>query len=739
MTDNPFAAELAKRGANPFAAELERRRLAGMTDDQLKDAVFAPPEPPPGVIIHQGDGKSVVAGQPDVSAARTASEITSPEQERQNAIEMEALKWRGDTGGFGAAGRAAMPAFQGYGMNWGDELVSGAVAAAVAATGGSAADAFDVAQEKQRQELDRERAESPTRSFLAQVAGGVATGPLLGRALGPLLWRMPAIGAVPAGAATGVGLGAAAGAGEGQGEERIGNAVVGGTIGGVIGAASPLLGRGIQGVYQAYRDRALQSETLRGLGLSPRTAQFLGRQMAADGTLGDIGEANIRAAGPNAMLADAGPNARTTLDTAIARGGDRRIVDAARAIEERATAAGSQIDDALNATLGRPQGAATTGETIRASTAAARRSAYDDAYGAAIDYASDAGRQIEALMARVPGPVVQRANQLMAIEGNRSAQILADLADDGTVTFRRMPDVRQLDYIKRALDDVARSGEGQGALGGQTAVGRAYANLARELRDATAEAVPQYRTALETAADPIARRQALEFGTEMLRPNVPRDVVAAEIGGMTGPERQAVASGVRAQIDEVLANVRRTITDSNVDARAGMQALKDLSSPAARTKIELLVGPDQARTLFAQLDEAARAFDLRAGVATNSRTYARQATDQMVDATTEPGAIGALLEGRAPSAMRQIIQALTGRTDEARMLAKDDVLGELAATLTGPRGGQAVQLARAIADATARRSAAQDAGRRIANTATGSIATGAWQAISQALQERGSR
>ncbi len=50
----------------------------------------------------------------------------------------------------------------------------------------------------------------------------------------------------------------------------------------------------------------------------------------------------------------------------------------------------------------------------------------------------------------------------MQLEGNQSQQILARVGDDGAVTFERLPDVRQIDYITRALRQAAESGEGQG-------------------------------------------------------------------------------------------------------------------------------------------------------------------------------------------------------------------------------------------------------------------------------------
>ena len=98
----------------------------------------------------------------------------------------------------------------------------------------------------------------------------------------------------------------------------------------------------------------------------------------------------------------------------------------------------------------------------------------------------------------------------------RSAQII--LRADNTI--ERLPDVRQLDYIKRGLQERANVEAGQGAMGGTSAVGRAYENLAREVRNLTGELVPEYNVALKTAQDSIQWVQAIKFGNTVLRPSL---------------------------------------------------------------------------------------------------------------------------------------------------------------------------------------------------------------------------
>src|SRR5690606_4306882 len=139
-------------------------------------------------------------------------------------------------------------------------------------------------------------------------------------------------------------------------------------------------------------------------------------------------------------------------------------------------------------------------------------------------------------------------------------------------------------YITRALNDLAEAGEGSGALGGQNALGRAYQNLSREIRDTLRDLVPEYGTALETSADPIRRSKAVELGSRLLSRGMTRDQVSEAVRGMTGPERQALAQGVRSQIDDAMANVTRSVQDGDMPAREAIKALRDLSSRANREK-----------------------------------------------------------------------------------------------------------------------------------------------------------
>lgn len=565
-------------------------------------------------------------------------------------------------------------------LGFGDELAAVAIKSIETLRGN------DVEYSKVRDDIRADQADAQAdnpKSYLAgQVGGGVAQGVATGGA--SLLAQAPSLGArVLGGGLTGLLYGGAHGLGSGEDTvDRLKQAGIEGVTGFVAGSAFPLIAKGASSAYRTVADALFNRSAAKQAGTSPEVLKMIGSALDADGTRGPTGAANMAKAGPEAMLADAGPNAKAILDTAIQRGGPGGV-EARKAIADRTGRSAQSVADALDNTFGAPEGVTAARTAIRKGSATARGQAYDDAYALPIDYADPRGQAIEQIIkTRVPQSAITEANALMRAEGNQSKQILAKVADDGTVEFEALPDVRQIDYITRGLNEVADQADGAGKLGGTTAKGRAYSDLSREIRDTLRDLVPEYGKALETAADPIRRSKAVELGAKMLSPAMTRDQVAESVAGMTGAEKSALAQGVRSRLDDLMANVTRTVQDGDTGAREAIKAIKDLSSRANREKLELAIGKDKADALFKQIDEATASFDLRASVAENSKTYARQATDRRVDQITAPGPVGTLAQGKPLNAAQRIVQALTRQTPEARAEKQDRIYSEIARVLT---------------------------------------------------------
>ena len=274
-----------------------------------------------------------------------------------------------------------------------------------------------------------------------------------------------------------------------------------------------------------------------------------------------------------------------------------------------------------------------------------------------------------------------------------------------------MRTVQDIDYIKRALDDVARGEKGMGMMGGQSALGRGAEMRARAVRDALSEAVPEYKNALDTASDAIGRSQAVQFGADLLNPKLTTDEALEKIATSTGGELAAMKEGVRGQLQEVIGNVKAVASDQNVDARQALDAYKRLSSPNAQRKMEALFG-DNWPAISQELDRAGSALGLRARTASNSATAGRLFANDLVDGVTQPGA---LRQGKPLEAAKGMLGGITGASPEAVQALRDRTKSELADLLTR-QGGVPAEAITSVVDALMRNPMSMNAG---GNTALG--------------------
>ncbi len=613
-----------------------------------------------------------------------------------------------------------------------------------------------VAQGVARERVRQFEEQNPNVALAGQIGAGVSA------ALPAAVYGGPLVGAMAptslAGqSALGLGVGALAGGTEGvvsgygagtTPEERARLAqergLTGTALGAGIGAAAPAItagaGRLISGAQNLVQRLRPASEGVRAvqrtsIATTPREQVI--RALVADDATGGA-RAAMRRAGPEAMLADAGPSSRKLLDAVVAESGPAAQIGR-EAVEQRAARAGQQVTRALDETLGGPQGIRSTAREIAERTAPARQRAYTAAYARPIDYAAASGRNIENVLERIPDRIkrgaIQRANEAMIAEGRRNQQILASIADDGTVTFTRPPNVEQLDYIKRALGEIGAEDIDQ--FGRRTATGNRAARLARELRDAVGDAVPQYNRAVQLGGDKIAEDNALALGQRLLRRGTTREQVAEAVQGYTRAERRAAAQGLRATIDEELSQVQRTITDGNIDAREATKAIKQFSSRANREKISLILGKENADRLLSRIDEAATSLDLRAAITENSKTFVRQETKRAIREATEAGPVQQLAAGRPLNAVQRVIQALTGTRPQDITARQDEFYAQIVRALTQPRGPEARLLFEGLTEMGRTATQNRAARERIARELTGTAALSGQQAGTRALTRNG--
>ena len=554
----------------------------------------------------------------------------------------------------------------------------------------------EVAQEVARQSVQQYQEQHPVAAGALRFAGGMASAAPIGgvgagmvaKAPGPLL---KGAAALTAGAVAGSMEGASSGYLRGRTPQQRqkmaqGDAVIGGAVG--AGAAGVGLAAAPLGKAMIQRVRKMDLSVIASeFGISPKAARLIKRYLINDDL--DAAQDLLARSGDDAMLADAGPGTAAALDAAAQTGGAPLRI-ARDAVEARAAATQPKLVKMLDDVLGAPEGRRAANKAVNSKSAAARTAAYDAAYGSPIDYASQQGRDIEAVLERVSPKVMRKAvdeaNDAMRDSGAKNMQIMAQISDDGSVSFQSMPDVRQLDYLKRALGDIAE--EGRDSITGQVSdAGRRAGNQARDLRDAISAAVPEYQRALKLGGDTIAERESLRLGADILSPRTTVEDVREWAKTASTADREAVRQGLRQEIEKRMGDVRSTVSDSATDARESIKAALDVSSRNARAKLRIALG-DDADKFFSGMDQSRAALELRAAISANSKTAIRQSGREAVNEILEPNALQSMLTGRVGAAVEKTAGAVTG-VGKMPTEQREKILSEIATALTQIRGRKA--------------------------------------------------
>lgn len=507
---------------------------------------------------------------------------------------------------------------------------------------------------------------------------------------------LPSVGRAAAttgvlGAVEGGIYGAGLGEGAGRAETAGTGALLGGLLGGALGGVAPLVAAGAENVAGLFR-RSDVAKIASDLGISREAATVIKNTFDQGGDIA-AARAAIQRAGSEGMLADAGFAAQALLDASAATGGRAGQV-AREAVEGRMARTGEALDKTLDTVLGTaPLGPRTAVDAIAERTAPARELAYTAAYQTPINYAAPQGMKIEEVLGRVaPDDLIAgivEANKEMRSRGMTNQQIMAVLDANGNVEFlREMPNVQQLDEIKKALQKIAYDNTDD--FGRLTGTGQRYARLAGELRDAVADAVPDYRTAVSIGGDKLAEERAFMLGRDLLSTRTEIEDIGFELGKKpSAAQVEAAKSGLRSYIAKVLGDVRAVPSDMNLDARQVVKAVTDMSSDNSRAKIRALMGAE-ADALLKQVDEAAQSAVVRTALATNSKTAIRGNIKQTVDELTTPGVLGQAMAGDPINTSKAIIQAVTGQTEEFTAQQRQRIFEDIARALTEKKGKTAL-------------------------------------------------
>jgi hypothetical protein len=566
--------------------------------------------------------------------------------------------------------------------------------------------------------MQRER---PGETLGLNVLGGLASGGAAALAaparaaglLGGVLGQGSRASQVARGAGAGLAAGAVEGGIYGFGEgtdmpSRVSEAATGagfgGGVGAIMGGATPLVEAGVRNVTGLIR-RSDIAQIAATFGISTNAARVIKNTFEMGGDM-NAAMQRLQQAGSEGMIADAGEAAQALLD-ATAASGPAGAAAARGPIEERMARVGERLETGLTQQLGQPaEGPVTAVSEIMQRTQAQRANLYDQAYRTPINYADTSGQRIESILrSRIEPDIlsqaIREANAEMMDRGLVNQQIMAQIAPDGSVTFVEMPNVRQLDELKKALNQLSRNARNfEGAVPVETQQSLRYSRQASDLRDALIEATGgsqgTYAQAVKIGGDTIQERNAYELGERLLSPRTRIEDVVLELGrNPSAAQIEAAQRGLRTRIDQVVGDVRRIPSDPNIDARQALATLREMSSDNARQKISRLMGP-RSQELFNMLDEAMVAAETRAAMAANSRTAMRQATQADVAGLTAPGVVGQALRGDPINTTRALVQAVTGYTDEFSTQQRQRIYQDIARALTEARGPDAQIALRAL-------------------------------------------
>lgn len=467
----------------------------------------------------------------------------------------------------------------------------------------------------------------PATNIAGQVTGAVAlpVGGVLNAATLPV--RMAR------GAAVGAGYGGLSGAGEGQTlEDRASRATTGALVGGVVGAAAPpvvegaiQLGRaainpvvtGVRGAInpEAEAARRVATAVERDLRADPQAVQRLTPQEFA---------ASAQSGGPARIMDIGGETTRGLARSAANTSPEGRGL-MNRAIDERFEGQGDRVTGWLRQTFNYPNAQAQQ-EALEKAASAVNRPAYRAAYsdGMKVMLWDDELKQLAQapeIQAAIRIALPQLRNWAVK-DGMAPPKGAFDIVDGKTILKKTesgntiLPSLQYWDYVKRALD------------GMKTPTSAAFAKALREKLD---ELVPSYKQARAGAAHFFGAENALEAGQNYVMQNFANAETRRALAGMSQQERQLFQDGFVSRLIEI---VERTGDRRNVLNQIA-------SSPAAREKMNIALGPQRAAELEAGLRVEGIMDLARGAVQGNSNTVRQLAEIGFAGGAGGVGGIGA--------------------------------------------------------------------------------------------------
>jgi hypothetical protein len=574
----------------------------------------------------------------------------------------------------------------------------------------------------------------PKSSIAANVAGGLVTGYLGGSTkVAQKLYKW--IGNLPrtwkgftlfgTGAAIGGAEGTLYGYGAGEDGGRVEEAMTQGIMGAALGAGANLaimpLSWAFSRIANGLKDKS--TETIASLFvISKEAAQIIKETIKDTGaTLEDM-VGNLNRGGTStetgAMLADADVATQVILDAVAASGGGTSK-QVSEALKARMGENFLMLDKSLNQNVAdlpfmdKPFNNIKADPKEIAEKAAkesrpARNKAYNKAYANKIDYLTDEGKAVQQALddidENVLTEILSGINQSIKKSGDDVTELAFNRSvkanGDEILTLVDVPTMKQLDYIKRGLSDIAYNSPGvprpNELLPGLSQRAKDALDLRYTLSNALKNANPDYAKAVKLGQDKITRENALEQGYKMLDEGYSPQAVARVLRDAGDAEKEMARMGMRAHLERIIGKMKPT-PSRMPDSKELDEMWKMLSSRDNRQILELVLTPKGYKNIVKDLDKAEVAIKLRISVAENSKTAIRaNVTQNIEDITNEAASIRqTLAEGRGIEATRKIIQRIN-ETDAISAKHKKLIMKELANAMTAQRGSAAIAQLKAV-------------------------------------------
>ena len=575
----------------------------------------------------------------------------------------------------------------------------------------------------------------PKSAIALNLAGGIGTGYLLGstkkaKQLYKWIQNLPrgfkpfALGGT--GAAIGGTEGLLYGFGAGEEGERLDESIEQGIFGAITGGVlNPLiqpLTYGYQRLIAGLKDESTEKIGAL-LGIGNEAVDIIKDTINAGGSSLEEMIGNLRRGGlgkDGGMIADADIATQVITDAVAAAGG----VSASqinRVLRDRVSSNFTGMTSSLDQNIAQlpkmedfptiSQDPKEIAKQNAIKTRPARNEAYQKAYKTQIDYLSPKGQKVQEALDEIDEGTLTQILSKINSRIRKSEGDVTELAfkrnvgQDGTeyLSLVDMPTMKQLDFIKRELSDIAFNSAGV------LAPDRVLPTMSREAKDALElryqlskalkEANPDYAKAVKLGQDKITSENALAMGYDMLDPSVTPQMVARMVKDAGEMDLDYARLGIRAKLERVIGEMRPT-PSRMPDSKELDEIFKILSSRDNRQILQTVLSPKEYKKIVKDLDKAEVAIKMRIAVAENSKTAIRSNVNKtLTDATDASKTVKQVLaEGRGVEATRMMIQRINA-VEAVSKRDKQIILKDLANAMTATRGKAAIAKLRQVYDA----------------------------------------